>query len=132
MRVASVATRVTAPDPWHLPGWRLGVPGAALNPERNRADEPVKARRNAMNTLFFVDSHGGNWATCDADHPDAVAFGPRGCARPALKAEVEGLVELRPRLVDGEQPCHLWPWILVPEGEVGEWDEYEVVPLSDV
>jgi len=23
VRVASVATRVTSPDPWHLPGWRL-------------------------------------------------------------------------------------------------------------
>jgi len=83
-----------------------------------------------MNTLFFVDSHGGLWATCDADHPDAVAFGPRGCARPATAAEVAGLVELRPVLDNGEEPAHLWPQIFVPEGEVGEWDEYEV--LSEV
>lgn len=37
--------------------------------------------------MFFFDSHGGLWATCEANHPEAEAFGPRGCARVARPAE---------------------------------------------
>jgi hypothetical protein len=33
-------------------------------------------------TMYFFDSHGGLWVVCDAEHPEAQAFGPRGCARP--------------------------------------------------
>jgi len=31
--------------------------------------------------VFFVDSLGNVWETCNADDHDACAFGPRGCAR---------------------------------------------------
>ncbi|MCG3769395.1 MAG: hypothetical protein JW384_00517 [Nitrosomonadaceae bacterium] len=34
-----------------------------------------------MDSVFFVDSAGNAWETCSADDNDAVAFGPRGCAR---------------------------------------------------
>jgi hypothetical protein len=30
----------------------------------------------------FFDSCGDGWITCPADHPDVVAFGPTGAARP--------------------------------------------------
>ena len=82
-----------------------------------------------MTALFFVDSWGGTWVTCDASHPRAEAFGPRGVSRPTSPEEAAGLVAMRPRLVDGEEPAHLWPRILVPADEIGEWaDEYEAAP----
>ena len=93
--------------------------------------------------LFFFDSHGGLWATCDGGHAAAVAFGPRGCARPATCKEAGleplcweeggGLHEEAPtmaasrvaRLVTprNEDDCHLWPHIGEPddEFEVGGW-----------
>jgi hypothetical protein len=40
---------------------------------------------------FFFDTFGGLWMVCDADHPEAEAFGPAGCARPVDMAKV-GLV----------------------------------------
>ena len=40
-----------------------------------------------MSTVFFFDSHGGLWVTCEANHHAAVAFGPSGVARPATLEE---------------------------------------------
>ncbi len=34
-----------------------------------------------MDSVFFLDSLNNVWQTCGADDNDAVAFGPRGCAR---------------------------------------------------
>lgn len=34
-----------------------------------------------MDSVFFLDSVENVWETCNADDLDAVAFGPRGCAR---------------------------------------------------
>ena len=34
-----------------------------------------------MDNVFFLDSVDNVWETCSADDNDAVAFGPRGCAR---------------------------------------------------
>jgi hypothetical protein len=38
--------------------------------------------------VYFFDSHGALWATCEATHPDAVAFGPTGVARECNPSEI--------------------------------------------
>ena len=40
-----------------------------------------KIVREPTESVFFLDSAGNAWETCSADDLDAVAFGPRGCAR---------------------------------------------------
>lgn len=34
-----------------------------------------------MDAIYFFDSHGALYCTCDADRPSATAFGPTGTAR---------------------------------------------------
>jgi len=98
---------------------------------------------NTLAPLFFFDSSGNLWVTCDADHNAAEAFGPRGCARPATAAEV-GIEPLQwadggelheesawaaaartGRLVTprNEDDRHLWPHIGEPDEdfEVEGW-----------
>lgn len=79
-------------------------------------------------TVFF-DTEGRAWITCKADHPNALAFGPSGVARPITDMEAYDLglrrdprstvthwasaVEQR-RVVRAEQ-SHEWDWL--PDGE---------------
>lgn len=70
-----------------------------------------------MSTVFFLDSHGGLWATCELNHPGAEAFGPTGVAREATPEEAGLAVQdgetaysaarRAGRLVEGE--CEEWP-----------------------
>ena len=41
----------------------------------------------AANTVFFQDTEGSWWETCDANTPGAENFGPRGCAVRATPPE---------------------------------------------
>ena len=40
-------------------------------------------------TMYFFDTHGGLWVTCEADHPEAEAFGPSAGSRKADPAEAQ-------------------------------------------
>jgi hypothetical protein len=40
--------------------------------------------------VFFLDSLGNVWETCNPDDNDALAFGPRGCARKLDKSLIRG------------------------------------------
>lgn len=46
-----------------------------------------KNKKIMPDTVFFQDTEGSWWETCDADTPNAEAFGPRGCAVRATPPE---------------------------------------------
>jgi hypothetical protein len=49
----------------------------------------------AKTHVYFIDSWGRPHVTCDADHPDALAFGPgAGVSRMVTDNEVAGLVRV--------------------------------------
>lgn len=45
-----------------------------------------------MDSVFFLDSVDSVWETCGADDNDAVAFGPRGCARKVSSEAYAGFI----------------------------------------
>lgn len=45
-----------------------------------------------MDSVFFLDSVENVWETCNADDLDAVAFGPRGCARRVSEEAYAGFI----------------------------------------
>jgi hypothetical protein len=73
--------------------------------------------------MIFFDSVGWAWTPCDADHPEAEAFGPTGvsrslsgreCYNVGLRSDVEefqtsprAFAEVSDRFVAAEE-CHEW------------------------
>ena len=38
--------------------------------------------------IYFFDSHGDLWVTCDSDHPEVQNFGPTGFSHPSGLGEI--------------------------------------------
>ena len=81
--------------------------------------------------MRFFDSWGGLWTTCDGAEKGAVAFGPRGAARPV---EGEELRQLLPERAGDETPygASLRVGRLSCARESHEWDELsELAPAGE-